>query len=87
MDKTSKKVIMVCMSLSILCMILYFIFIPHITSTNYFSNDTIEKIETVIPLTKTEIIINEIKIFIFVNIPSIFILLKYLVKKIVRVEE
>lgn len=62
--------------LAIVCVVLFLIFIPHTSSTaTIIGSNVKETIETV-PLTTKEMALNSLLIFLIVNIPNIFLVIK-----------
>ena len=62
--------------LAVICTVFYLMCIPHYVSTLIYSSSVHSTITRTIPLSNTEMIIGAFTIFVLVNIPNIFLILK-----------
>lgn len=83
MEKTllkEKRGLMICFALSIICIGLFILFIPHQEKTLYTSNEIIKEKVIIQPLNKEELLVSIIQIFLLINIPSFIILIRKLIR-------
>ena len=76
-----KKLVIADIIVAAICTILYLMFIPHNISTVENSTNDYTTIVKIIPLNLPKIVIEACKVFILVNIPNIFILIKSILTK------
>ena len=70
--------------LAIICTVSYLIRIPHHMSTLASSSGVHSTITQTVPLSTMEMIIGAFTVFILVNIPNIFLILKKSILKVTR---
>lgn len=70
--------------LAIICTISYLMCIPHHMSTLTSSSSVHSTITQTIPLSTTEMIFGAFTVFVLVNIPNIFLILKKSILKITK---
>lgn len=70
--------------LAIICTVSYLIRIPHHMSTLASSSSVHSTITQTVPLSTMEMIIGAFTVFVLVNIPNIFLILKKSILKVTR---
>lgn len=70
--------------LAVICTVFYLIRIPHHMSTLTSSSGVHSTITRTIPLSTTEMIFGAFTVFVLVNIPNIFLILKKSILKVTK---
>lgn len=77
-----KKIMLGMFCLSIICVILYLLLIPHTETVQHLVNNVEDVTITTHPLTLKSMLIEALKIFCIINIPNVFMLIKMGSKKL-----